>query len=104
MNAPATEPAEPIQNGVPVPEASSEPKLNGLLKPLDDPTTPVSDAVASEPKIDIDLPEQESDARHEPLPIDVEPGKLLILSTVFSTHVAHPYPFQIQTQFTRQTA
>ncbi|KAF8213316.1 Bromodomain-containing protein [Mycena galopus ATCC 62051] len=42
-----------------------EHSVNGVL---DDPTTPVSNAVASELKIDIDLPEQESDARHEPLP------------------------------------
>lgn len=53
-----------VPNGVPAPELVA----NGVLAAADDPTTPISNAVASEPKIDIDLPEQESDARHEPLP------------------------------------
>ncbi|KAJ7139884.1 Bromodomain-containing protein [Mycena epipterygia] len=53
-----------VPNGVPAPELA----VNGVLAIADDPTTPISNAVASEPKIDIDLPEQESDARHEPLP------------------------------------
>ncbi|KAJ7462615.1 hypothetical protein B0H11DRAFT_87922 [Mycena galericulata] len=52
----------------PSPIVEPELVVNGVSKPLEDPTTPISNAVASEPKIDIDLPEQESDARHEPLP------------------------------------
>lgn len=78
MNAPL-----PILNGV---VAEPLPVLNGVVtngvhelvvNGIDDPTTPISNAVASEPKIDIDLPEQESDARHEPLPriqTPLEPG------------------------------
>ncbi|KAF7339854.1 Bromodomain-containing protein [Mycena venus] len=72
MNAPA-EPVHPlaaqdnVANGVlVVPNGVNGVEyVNGVL---DDPTTPISNVVASEPKIDIDLPEQESDARHEPLP------------------------------------
>ena len=33
------------------------------------PTTPVSNSVAPDVKIDMDFQEQESDVRHEPLPI-----------------------------------
>ncbi|KAJ6627170.1 hypothetical protein B0H10DRAFT_1941346 [Mycena sp. CBHHK59/15] len=71
-HAPApSHPSHARQNGVPVVlngDHAPQPVVNGLSVPLDDPTTPISEAVASEPKIDIDLPEQESDARHEPLP------------------------------------
>jgi len=35
----------------------------------DSPTTPVSNSVAPDVKIDMDFQEQESDVRHEPLPI-----------------------------------
>ncbi|KAF7339672.1 Bromodomain-containing protein [Mycena sanguinolenta] len=57
---------EPAVNGVAaVNGVHGEHVVNGVL---DDPTKPVSNTVASELKIDIDLPEQESDARHEPLP------------------------------------
>ncbi|KAJ6519584.1 hypothetical protein C8R45DRAFT_1057985 [Mycena sanguinolenta] len=54
-----------VVNGV-----KGEHVVNGVL---DDPTTPISNVVASELKIDIDLPEQESDARHEPLPQPLSP-------------------------------
>ncbi|KAJ7102170.1 bromodomain-containing protein [Mycena belliarum] len=71
-DAPApVQPPQPTQNGlavVPNGLPVSEPAVNGVPAVLDDPTTPVSNAVASELKIDIDLPGQESDVRHEPLP------------------------------------
>lgn len=35
----------------------------------DSPATPISTAAVPDVKIDLDYPEQESDARHEPLPI-----------------------------------
>ncbi|KAJ6509291.1 Bromodomain-containing protein [Mycena vitilis] len=74
MNAPVDTHSPPPLNG-----AAPEPNgvavvANGVnghevaVDIVDDPTTPISNLVASEPKIDIDLPEQESDARHEPLP------------------------------------
>jgi hypothetical protein len=80
-DAPASvDPVLDTQNGVPVvPNGVHAPELiaDTVLAVLDDPTTPVSNAVASDLKIDIDLPEQESDVRHEPLPhvaIPPEPG------------------------------
>jgi hypothetical protein len=45
---------------------------NGYINnspPTDSPTTPVSNSVAPDIKIDMDFQEQESDVRHEPLPI-----------------------------------
>ncbi|KAJ7630701.1 hypothetical protein FB45DRAFT_990657 [Roridomyces roridus] len=49
-----------------------------IVKAVDDPTTPVSNLVAPEPKIDLDLPEQESDTRHEPLPRPSTPDELVV--------------------------
>lgn len=44
--------------------------INGFPSPaLDSPTTPISNAIVPDVKIDIDYQEQESDARHEPMPI-----------------------------------
>lgn len=79
LPAPNSFPAVPngvavVVNGIHDPEHA----VNGVF---DDPTTPISNAVASELKIDIDLPEQESDARHEPLPHIQHPpehGTLLV--------------------------
>ncbi|KAJ7688197.1 hypothetical protein B0H14DRAFT_3533478 [Mycena olivaceomarginata] len=60
-----------VVNGVLAAPNDPEHAVNGVL---DDPATPVSNAVASEPKIDIDVPEQESDVRHEALPHPLEPA------------------------------
>ncbi|KAJ6574863.1 Bromodomain-containing protein [Mycena capillaripes] len=74
MNAPALAESLPVPNGVHVVLNGVHVVANGVhehdlvVNGVDDPTTPISNVVASEPKIDIDLPEQESDARHEPLP------------------------------------
>ncbi|KAJ7107662.1 hypothetical protein C8R43DRAFT_202336 [Mycena crocata] len=83
MDAPThPDPQHVHKNGVletPEPVPGPDIAAAAVVQPLDDPTTPVSNAVASEPKIDIDLPEQESDARHEPLPhlpVPPEPGAL----------------------------
>ncbi|KDQ63862.1 hypothetical protein JAAARDRAFT_29913 [Jaapia argillacea MUCL 33604] len=53
--------------------------INGANSP-ESPSTPVSHINGSAPKIDIDGSEQESDARHEPVPIKVD--KLDNVSTV----------------------
>ncbi|KAF8807195.1 Bromodomain-containing protein [Phlegmacium glaucopus] len=42
---------------------------NNNSPPTDSPTTPVSNSVVPDVKIDMDFQEQESDVRHEPLPI-----------------------------------
>lgn len=45
---------------------------NGVDSPnVDSPTTPVSSSAIPDVKIDIDYQEQESDVRHEPIPVKV---------------------------------
>lgn len=46
--------------------------VNGVDSPnVDSPTTPVSSSAIPDVKIDIDYQEQESDVRHEPIPVKI---------------------------------
>lgn len=47
----------------------TSPSLRATSPAADSPATPVSTAAVPDVKIDLDYPEQESDARHEPMPI-----------------------------------